>query len=333
MITRRLMVRESGVVIPELVGSVSQALHAAGCALVEFTFDYIPLPCPGGAVGATELINLDLHCHSTHSDGTLRPDELVARAAQRGVEVLALTDHDDTGGLAEAHAAARRLGLRLIDGVEISVTWRGQTVHIVGLGIDPGNSILQTGLATTRAGRAARAEKMAAALDSLGIQGSLDGARALAENPQLVSRTHFARFLVQGGVVKDVKSAFKRFLGAGQPCFVPHQWANLADAVGWIKASGGMAVIAHPGRYPFDTGQLRDLLSEFRALGGAAIEVVTSSHKPHQYATYAAHARQYGLAASAGSDFHSPQESFHDLGQLPALPCGCVPVWNALGVS
>jgi predicted metal-dependent phosphoesterase TrpH len=274
------------------------------------------------------LINLDLHCHSTYSDGTLTPEELVARAARRGVAMLALTDHDDTGGLAAARVAAQRVGLELVDGVEISVTWRGHTLHIVGLGIDPANEALQGGLAATRGGRKGRAEKIIAAFEALGIPGSGEGAREFAANPELVSRTHFARFLVKQGAAKDMKSAFQRFLGGGQPCFVAHQWASLNDAVAWIKGSGGAAVIAHPGRYPLDNAQMRQLLAEFRDVGGAAIEVVTSSHKPHQYAMFAAHARQFGLTASAGSDFHSPAESYHDLGGLPALPAGCVPVWR-----
>lgn len=277
--------------------------------------------------------NLDLHSHSTFSDGTLTPDGLVARAAQRGVTVLALTDHDETGGLAAARAAAVEHRIRLVDGVEISVTWRGQTIHVVGLGIDPCNVALQAGLAATRGGRTARAGKIAAALEALGITGSRDGAQQYASNPQLIGRTHFARFLVTQGIVKDLKTAFKRFLGGGQPCFVPHQWATLGVAVGWINGSGGAAVLAHPGRYPFDTEQMRTLLAEFRDLGGAAIEVVSSSHRPHHCAAFAAHARQFGLAASAGSDFHSPQESYHDLGSLPALPAGVTPVWEVLKSS
>ena len=279
-----------------------------------------------------ELINLDLHCHSTFSDGTLTPDELVARAAQRGVAVLALTDHDDTGGLAAAQAAAQRHGLKLIDGVEISVTWRGHTIHVVGLGIDSSNVALQAGLAATRAGRIERAEQMFAAFDALGIAGSREDAQQFADNPQMIGRTHCARFLVKQGVVKDVKSAFKRYLGAGQPCNVPHQWARLCDAVSWIKGSGGVAVLAHPGRYPLDTAQMRALLSEFRELGGAALEVVSSSHKPHHAARFTGYARQFGLAASAGSDFHSPEESYYDLGNLPGLPAGLTPVWEVFSV-
>lgn len=282
--------------------------------------------------GRFPLRSPDLHSHSTYSDGTLTPEELVARATERGLAVLALTDHDDTGGLVAARSAAQGVGLKLINGVEISVTWRGHTIHVVGLGIDPANAELQAGLAATRGGRHRRADKIVAALDDLGIMGSGAGVREFAANSDMISRTHFARFLVKRGQVKDMQSAFKRYLGAGQPCFVPHQWARLGDAVKWINGSGGVAVIAHPGRYPLDTAQMRELLSEFRDHGGAAIEVVTSSHKPQQYAVFAAHATKFGLAASAGSDFHSPAESYHDLGSLPALPPGLVPVWQLLGV-
>lgn len=273
----------------------------------------------------------DLHSHSTHSDGTLTPEALVARAAARGLKVLALTDHDQISGLAAARAAADASGLTLIDGVEISVTWRGHTIHVVGLDIDPENAALQAGLAATRGGRQFRADRIAAAFDELGIEGSGEGAREFAGDGE-ISRTHFARFLVKNGKVRDMQSAFTRYLGAGQPCFVPHEWASLENAVTWIKGSGGVAVIAHPGRYTLGTAEMRELIGEFRDHGGAAIEVVTSSHKPHQYATFAAHAKKFGLAASAGSDFHSPEESYHDLGSLPALPHGLEPVWQQLGL-
>ncbi len=258
------------------------------------------------------------------------PANLVARAAQRGATTLALTDHDDTGGLAAARAAAAEHGIRLIDGVEISVTWHGHTIHVVGLGIDPLDMTLQSGLAATRNGRLDRAAKINTALEALGIAGGRAGAQQFAANPQLIGRTHFARFLVTQGIVKDIKTAFKRFLGGGQPCYVPHQWATLEAAVSWINASGGAAVLAHPGRYPLDSAQMRVLLAEFRDLGGAALEVVCSSHRTHHYSAFAAHARQFGLAASAGSDFHSPHESYHDLGNLPELPTGLTPIWDVL---
>jgi hypothetical protein len=261
----------------------------------------------------------------------LTPDELLARASVRKVAVLALTDHDATDGLSMARAAAASHGIQLINGVEISATWREQTLHIVGLGIDPDHPQLQSGLAATRAGRTRRAREIAAALDGLGIKGSFEGAQQFADNPEIVGRTHFARFLVQQGAAKDVLTAFKRFLGTNRPGYVSHQWAALPDAVRWINASGGAAVLAHPGRYPLGTSELETLLTEFRDCGGGAIEVVSGSHSPQQYATFGELARRFGLAASAGSDFHSPRESRQDLGSLPALPSGCTPVWEKFG--
>ncbi len=282
--------------------------------------------------GQSPLPTPDLHSHSTHSDGTLTPEALVARAAKRGLQVLALTDHDEVSGLQSARAAAEQHGITLVDGVEISVTWRGHTIHVVGLGIDPSNDALKRGLAATRGGRQQRAEKMAAALDGMGISGSAEGARQFAANGELLSRTHFARFLVKSGAVKDMQSAFTRFLGNGRAAFVAHEWAGLENAVQWIKGSGGVSVIAHPGRYDLDSAEMRTLLGEFRDHGGAALEVVTSSHKPRQYGQFAAYAKQFGLTASAGSDFHSPEESYHDLGSLPALPRDVEPVWQRLGI-
>jgi predicted metal-dependent phosphoesterase TrpH len=275
------------------------------------------------------LNNPDLHSHSNVSDGTLAPAALVARAARRGVSSLALTDHDDTGGLTEAAAAALEHGVRLINGVEISVTWQEQTIHVVGLGINPDDCALSAGLEATRAGRSGRARRIAAAFDALGIEGTLEGAQRFAANPRMISRTHFARYLCEEGKVKHVRDAFRRWLGAGRPCNVEQEWASLSNAVKWINGSGGLAVIAHPARYSLERPQLRSLLAEFRDLGGAALEVVSSSHQPQQFAVFAQYAGEFGLAASCGSDFHSPQES-RDLGGLPALPADCDPVWRRL---
>jgi len=268
-------------------------------------------------------MKFDLHCHSTYSDGVLRPDELVRRAACCGVSVLALTDHDETKGVAEAHRLAAG------EGVEISVTWNGQTLHIVGLHIDPAHPELATGLNSLREGRRRRAEQIADELDKAGVEGSLAGARAHATNPELVGRTHFARFLAERGHARDVNSVFRKFLVHGKPGHVPHLWAGLEQAVGWIRASGGMAVLAHPGRYKLEEPQRCALLAAFKEAGGAAIEVVTGSHTPAQFQSYARYAQHYGLLASAGSDFHGPGESYRDLGELPDLPRGCRPVWAA----
>jgi len=272
---------------------------------------------------------IDLHSHSTYSDGVLRPEELVRRAARRGVSVLALTDHDATDGLAAARRAAGDAGVEFVNGVEISVTWDGQTLHIVGLHIDPAHPELARGLERLREGRRRRAEQIADELDKAGIEGSLAGARAHVTNPELVGRTHFARFLAERGYARDVPGVFKRFLVTGRPGHVPHLWAGLEQAIGWIRASGGMAVLAHPGRYKLEELQRCALLAAFKDAGGAAIEVVTGSHTPDQFQSYARYAQRYGLLASTGSDFHGPGESYRDLGDLPDLPRGCTPVWAA----
>jgi predicted metal-dependent phosphoesterase TrpH len=272
--------------------------------------------------------NYDLHCHSTASDGLLAPAELVRRAAGNGVEVLALTDHDELCGLAEAREQAAASGLRFIDGVEVSVSWGGITIHVVGLNIDPGNPQLQQGLQSIRQGRAERAKKMAQDLERVGIPGSLEGAYAYVENPNLIGRTHFARFLVEKRYVSDVKSAFQHYLVGGKPGYVPHQWASLGDALSYIKAGGGIPVVAHPGRYKLTRSEMRGFLGEFRDGGGAGIEVVTSSHTPEQYLEYAILAKEFGFLASRGSDFHGPGESRIDLGKLPNLAAELKPVWH-----
>ncbi len=273
-------------------------------------------------------MNIDLHCHSTASDGLLKPGELVARAAANGVEILSLTDHDGVSGLAEARAKAESEGIRFVDGVEISVTWEGTAVHIVGLQIDPEDPVLRSGLESIREGRATRAEKMGKALEAAGIPDSLAGARIYAENPSLISRSHFARHLVKTGRAPDVKSVFQRYLVKGKPGFVPHQWASLGDAVSWIRASGGIAVVAHPGRYNFSRPELHAFLAQFRDSGGAGIEVVTGSHSPEQYFEFARIAREFGFTASRGSDYHGKGESRADLGALPQLPDDLKPVWH-----
>jgi len=273
-------------------------------------------------------VNADLHCHSTASDGLLAPAALVERACARGVTMFALTDHDAIAGLDEARDAAAARGLRFIDGVEISVTWRGTTLHVVGLNIDPANEDLRRGLVSVRGSRVRRARRIAESLESAGIAGSFEGAMARAENPEIVSRTHFARFLVERGHARDVRAVFHHFLVQGKPGYVPHEWAALGDAVAWIRAAGGVGVIAHPGRYKLSRPDVRELIAEFMRCGGAGIEVVTGSHTPEQYAEFAALARELGLLASRGSDFHGPGESKVELGSLPQLPADLQPVWR-----
>jgi predicted metal-dependent phosphoesterase TrpH len=272
--------------------------------------------------------NFDLHCHSNVSDGVLAPASLAARAKARGVDVWALTDHDEVGGIAEARAAAAALDLPFVPGVEISITWAGQTVHIVGLQVDERNPVLLAGLASTRSGRELRAREMAAQLAAAGIPDAYEGALAYAGNPDLISRTHFARYLIDRGVCHDVPSVFRSYLIEGKPGYVPHRWASLKQSVEWIQAAGGTAVIAHPGRYKFDAMAYDALFSEFRDLGGTAIEVITGSHTPDQYEEYARVAQRYGFLASRGSDFHGPGESRIDLGALPPLPSSVKPVWH-----
>jgi predicted metal-dependent phosphoesterase TrpH len=276
------------------------------------------------------ILNADLHCHSVVSDGTLTPEQLAARAAANGVELWALTDHDEIGGQHQAAAAARSHGLKYLTGTEISVTFAGETVHIVGLGFDPDDPAMVQGLTATRGGREARARDMAAQLALAGIQDAYEGALRYVGNPELISRTHFARFLVETGVCSDTNEVFRRFLTEGKPGYVPHRWASLKDAVTWIAGAGGMAVIAHPARYKFTANEEYALFSEFKAHGGRAVEVVTGSHTTAEYVRYAATAREFGLAASRGSDFHSPDESRIDLGQLPYLPGELTPVWELL---
>ena len=280
------------------------------------------------------MLDYDLHCHSNISDGSLTPTELVNRAAGRGVKVMALTDHDDVDGLDEARAAAVKHGMTFINGVEISVSWRTHTLHIVGLGIAPEYPPLAEGLRSVSSGRGERAKKMADELAKAGIGGVLQGAYQFAENPNMIGRTHIARYLVEAGHCKDVKSVFNRYLVKGKPGYVPHQWAALADAIGWIRGSGGVAVLAHPGRYMAGRNgmgkkTMQELLAEFVELGGQALEVVTGSHTPEQYAEFARYAEEFVLLASCGSDFHGPGESYRDMGRLPDFPLGCRPVWEA----
>jgi predicted metal-dependent phosphoesterase TrpH len=278
----------------------------------------------------TTWVNADLHCHSTVSDGTLEPETLAARAKDRGVELWALTDHDEISGQHRAMAAALDLALPYLTGTEISVTFAGITVHIVGLGFDPDDATLTAGLAATRGGRRERAMEMSQGLAKVGIKGAYEGALDYVGNPELISRTHFARHLVETGVCRDTQEVFRRYLVEGKPGYVPHRWATLRDAVGWITGAGGMAVIAHPGRYKFSANEEFALFTEFKAHGGRGVEVVTGSHTSADFVRYAAMAQEFGLAASRGADFHSPEESHTDLGALPPLPGELTPVWALL---
>ena len=274
------------------------------------------------------MLKVDLHCHSNVSDGVLAPAAVAAYARKSGVDVWALTDHDEVGGIKAARTAAKDLGMRFVAGVEISVTWANETVHIVGLQIDEDNRALIEGLAATRNGREARGREIAAQLEQAGIPGAYEGALNYVGNPDLMSRTHFARYLVEIGVCGSTSEVFRRYLTEGKPGYVPHRWASLEDAVRWIRGAGGIPVIAHPGRYKFSDTAQGVLFDEFRQLGGNTIEVVTGSHTPDQYATYAELARRYGFLASRGTDFHAPGEARVEFAELPPLPAGLTPVWH-----
>ena len=272
-------------------------------------------------------LSIDLHSHSIASDGTLTPTELVQRAHAQGVDVLALTDHDGTGGLEEAGRVAKELGLQLVPGVEISISWNGVTFHIVGLNIDPEHAGLQAGLSGLRAFRIERAEEIARRLAKHGIEGALEGAKVFATG-EILGRTHFARFLVEQGHAKDMRKVFKKFLVHNRPGYVPGKWATLEEALSWIHDSGGQAVIAHPARYRLSATRLRQFIQEFKDAGGEALEVVSGSHSAGEAQGMAQYAKRFDLLASCGSDYHGPEQPWIELGKLPALPEGCTPVWQ-----
>lgn len=269
-------------------------------------------------------LRVDLHSHSNCSDGVLTPSALVERAAAQGVELLAITDHDTTAGVAEARAAAQRLGLRLVAGVEISVSWRGQVLHVLGLNVDPEHPGLTEGLRRLERARVERAERMAAKLERAGVAGALEGARAKAGDT-VPGRSHFARFLVEAGHARDIERAFKRYLVRGASCYVAGHWAELEEALAWIAAAGGQSVLAHPARYRMSRTALRRTLEAFSATGGSGLEIISGNQDPEVTATLAAHARDFDLLGSMGSDFHFPGGP--ELGRLAALPAGCTPVW------
>jgi predicted metal-dependent phosphoesterase TrpH len=277
-----------------------------------------------------QALNADLHCHSTVSDGLLAPAQVVQRAHANGVQMMALTDHDELGGLVEARTQAESLGMRFVNGVEISVSWQDQSVHIVGLGVDITSAALLAGLARVRSGRDMRAHRMSDALAAIGIRGVYEGALKYVGNPALISRAHFARYLVEIGIARDMGNVFEHYLVRGKPGFVDHEWASLDEALGWIHAAGGVAVVAHPGRTRVSKNGMEQLLDRFRDLGGEAIEVVSGSQCGAEALEYARVARRYGFLASRASDFHGPGESVVDIGRAEILPPDLTPVWERL---
>ncbi|WP_145986602.1 PHP domain-containing protein [Methylocaldum marinum] len=269
----------------------------------------------------------DLHTHSTASDGAYSPSELVRRAAASGVTVLALTDHDSTAGLDEAETTALETDIRLIPGVEISVTWAEKTIHIVGLRIQRNCEILRRGLSGLQATRLERAQEIGRRLDRFGISGTFEAAREIAGDG-MITRTHFARHLVELGLAGSLKDVFDRFLTRGKPGYVPTRWAEMAEAIAWIKTAGGVAALAHPQRYKLTGSWMRRLVGEFKECGGMAIEVVSGTASPGDTQSSADYARRFELHASIGSDFHSPETGWVKLGRLPPLPSDLPPVWT-----
>jgi len=271
---------------------------------------------------------IDLHSHSTISDGTLSPTDLLAHASKQEVDVLALTDHDSVAGLDEATEAAKQHGIKLINGVEISTSWNGQTIHMVGLGIDPTYQPLLDGLDAICDYRGWRAEEIGRRLAKKRIEGAYEGAKSFA-NGALIARTHYARFLVDAGYCKDIREVFKKYLVRGKPGYVPGKWAEIEEAVSWVRGAGGIPIIAHPARYRITAGRLRKLLAEFKSAGGLGMEVVSGSHNADECQTMAAHAKRAGLFASQGSDYHGPENPWVELGRLIPMPDGCETVWES----
>jgi len=269
----------------------------------------------------------DLHAHSTASDGTLSPAELMQHAHAAGVNVMALTDHDTTAGIAEARDTATQLGMEFIPGIELSVTWDNRTVHIVGLGIDENSEPIQAGIKKLMEFRQWRAEEIGRRLEKAGYPDMYEKAKAYS-NGRLIGRVHFARALVAAGHADTVGAVFKKFLVGGKPGFVPGAWAELGDVVKWIREAGGRAIIAHPARYDMTRTKLRQLIADFKELGGEGFEVCSGSHSKDDVNTMAQHARDFDLLASAGSDFHGPENPWVNLGQLAPIPQGLKPVWH-----
>lgn len=272
-------------------------------------------------------LDIDLHSHSLASDGTLAPAELVNLAHESGLNTLALTDHDEISGIAEAMVQAEQVGIRLIPGVEVSVTWNNRTIHIVGLQINPEDEVLNRGLAKSREYRDWRAEEMGRRLAKHGIEGSYEASREMAKG-RIIARTHFARFLVQQGYAADMNDVFRKYLKPNKPGYVTGEWASLEDAVSWINGAGGLAVIAHPLRYKMTATKLRELTAQFIECGGKAIEVISGNQSKDDTFRMANFARQHKLQTSVGSDFHDPDRSWNRFGRIPQLPKSCDPVWS-----
>ena len=276
------------------------------------------------------VLKVDLHCHSTASDGLLSPEAVARRAADNGVDLFSLSDHDDLSGLPIAATVAGEYGMRFITGVEISVEWENAQVHILGYNFAADDVTLNAGLQSIRDGRISRARRMSDELEKkLGLSGCFDGAMRYAENPNLISRAHFARYLVEQGLCKEVRNVFESYLVPGKPGYVDHRWATLQESIDWIVGAGGIASVAHPGRYKFSRKEMRQFFDEFKQSGGRAIEVVSGSHSADNVAVFSPLANEYGFLASCGSDFHGEGESYIDIGGTAPLSAGLTPIWEA----
>ena len=276
--------------------------------------------------------SIDFHTHSIASDGQLSPTQLVRRASEKGVRVLALTDHDTTHGVEEAAITAKEIGVHLVPGIELSVTWNDQNFHMVGLGIDPLHSTLASGVREQQELRLSRAREIGRRLNKNRIEGAFEGAALLAGNGML-TRTHFARYLVDQNRAATLQKAFDQFLKRGKPGYVPTRWAPLETGIQWVTAAGGIAVLAHPQRYKISTTRLKRLLTDFKTAGGQAIEVVCGNSSNDDVLKFSRHALDFGLLGSVGSDFHSPENPWIELGRLRPFPNGVSPVWVKLGIA
>lgn len=270
----------------------------------------------------------DLHCHSTASDGVLTPTELVQRAFEQGVNVLALTDHDSIGGIPEARQQAEQCGIQLINGVEISTEWENRGIHIVGLGFDE-TSVGMTALLNQQAQtRYQRAVKIGEKLEKVGVPNAFEGAKSLANGE--VTRAHYARYLVQIGKVSNENQAFKKYLSQGKSCYVKSAWVDIPTAINVIHQAGGLAVLAHPLRYTMTTRWLKRLITEFNEWGGDGLEVAGSGGQTaDQRHLLARWAKEYELLGSVGSDFHFPC-GWIELGKSLWLPEDVKPIWDVL---
>lgn len=273
------------------------------------------------------MIHFDLHSHSNFSDGELSPKALVERARSKGVGCLALTDHDTLSGVNEARVTAAHEGLGFLAGVEVSALWGKVEVHVVGLDFDDNDSALNRRLEEQCRARWLRAEKIAQKLEQRGVPGTFQEAKKIAEG-QAIGRPVFAQILVDRGVVKDRAQAFKKFLKVGKPAYVPTEWVSMEESIEWIHQAGGVAVLAHPGRYPISKTKLRALVAAFKSFGGDGIEVSTSTHQPCDIEFVARLSCEHELYASQGSDFHLPASHWAELGKFPPLPAVCAPLWE-----